>query len=86
MFPAFVQRRVDVGNAAREHRRESVAYGGNVPAGDGIDASLIDQRTHFCRNSRGITTAVDHFYPDLAAQNAARVVQVAGNQLAHRLT
>ena len=64
---AFVQRRVDVGHAPADRRRQGVAHVAGVHADDGIDPPGGDQVRRAPGDGRGLRAGIDEAEPERGA-------------------
>src|SRR5699024_1813967 len=81
---AFVQGGVRIRDAALGHRSDALPHGGDVPAGQGIDTSLVDERADLASHVLGRLAGVDDLVLDGPAQHSGGAVDLLLEHLRNR--
>src|SRR5699024_1171353 len=76
ILTAFVQGGVRIRDAALGHRSDALPHGGDVPAGQGIDTSLVDERAELASHVLGRLAGVDDRVLDGPARHSGGAVAV----------
>src|SRR5699024_8761188 len=81
---AFVQRGVRIRDAALGHRGDALPHGGDVPAGQGVDTSLIQEGVDLAGDCLGRLAGVDDLVLDGPAQHSGGAVDLLLEHLRNR--